>query len=135
MSGRPTGQHVGGLVGARLPDTATRDPGTNTESMTGVEDNDGRKVSAAELRERELRDRAKGKKPEDPIPIVTDKTSAAELRDIINKLSARLLTHHAVRTQGPRPAKIKLNPPPKFDDNHETKTCQMHAHIARVSGS
>ncbi|EAA28871.1 hypothetical protein NCU05907 [Neurospora crassa OR74A] len=48
MPGIPTGNLAGGPAGAGLPGTAARDPGPGTDAMTGIMDDDGNRVKAAE---------------------------------------------------------------------------------------
>lgn len=120
MFGNPTGKPAtGGPAGARLPGTAAGNPGPGVDSITGIEDDDSRKITAAEFRTQQEAARrfdTQGKKLAliNIIPAITENTNTAELREIINRLSARVLSDYVVYNNPPLP-KIKLNPPSKFD--------------------
>ncbi|KAJ4361322.1 hypothetical protein N0V85_009417, partial [Neurospora sp. IMI 360204] len=113
MSGIPTGNPAGGPAGAGLPGTAARDPGPGTDAMTGIVDDDGNQVKAAELLTRE---EARTRRATF-VPAITNETNDVELRNIINMLCSKIndLEATAPPTFVTPKSTIKLNAPPKFD--------------------
>ncbi|KAK3339442.1 hypothetical protein B0H65DRAFT_476537, partial [Neurospora tetraspora] len=84
--------------------------------MTGIVDDDGREVKAAELLARENAQTRRTTL----VPAITNETNDTELRDIINLLRTKIsdLEAASVHPTAVSPAMrstIKLNPPPKFD--------------------
>ncbi|KAK3947358.1 hypothetical protein QBC32DRAFT_224365 [Pseudoneurospora amorphoporcata] len=118
MSGKPTGNPAAGGpdIGAGLPGTAARNPGPSTDTMTGIVDDDGREVKAAELLARE---NAQNRRTT-LVPAITNETNDTELHDIINLLRTKISDFEAASvypiTVSPAiRSTIKLNPPLKFD--------------------
>ncbi|CCC14526.1 hypothetical protein SMACR_09425 [Sordaria macrospora] len=114
MSGIPTGNLAGGPAGAGLPGTAARVPGPGTDAMTGIVDDDGKEVKAAELLARE---EARTRRAT-LAPAITKDTDDVELRNIINMLRNKindLETAQSTPASSTVKSTIKLNAPPKFD--------------------
>lgn len=121
MFGNPTERPAsGGPAGAGLPGTAIGNPGPRTDSIIGIKNDNGRKVTAVKLCVKEAEEAiyyfdTQGKKLAiNPIPAIIENTTTVELYEIINRLSARVLSDYAAYNN-PLLLKIKFNPPPKFD--------------------
>ncbi|KAJ4329597.1 hypothetical protein N0V85_009981, partial [Neurospora sp. IMI 360204] len=115
MSGKPTGNPAAGGpdTGAGLPGTAVRNPGPSTDTMTGIMDDDGREVKAAELLARENAQTHRATL----VPAITNDTNDVELRNIINMLRTKIsdlkaTSGHPTAVSPAMRSTIKLNPPP-----------------------
>ncbi|KAL0469291.1 hypothetical protein QR685DRAFT_443356, partial [Neurospora intermedia] len=97
---------TGEPVGASLPGTTAGNPGPGVNSIISIKNNNRYKVTAVKLRI--------NKKLTEFIPTVTKNTTTAELREIINKLSIKVLSNYIVYND-PLLPKIKFNLPPKFN--------------------